>query len=190
MFGGYHQTLPPYMVADEPSVTLTTTYKAIIPSARYTEKLGTAWFDQFAGRLLRMRAFGRLTTSTSPGNFQVGILYGTNADANGTNIVQSTAKALTASISNASWELDLTIRTHAVSSGSGSNGKLLGCGRFLIDNSIIANTLQPILLPGTAGAEVGSLDLTGTSVPSIQMLASAGASIAVVVHEFHIDECN
>lgn len=176
------------MVADEPSVTLTTTYKALIPSARYTEKLGTAWFDLFAGRRLRLRAFGRLSTSTSPGNLQVGILYGTNADANGTTIVQSAVKALTASISNASWEIDVTLTSHASVSGSGANGKLFGSGKFLIDNSIIASTLQPILLPGTAAAEVGSLDLTGASVPSIQMLASAGASIIAIVHDFQIDE--
>jgi hypothetical protein len=190
MFGSYHQTLSPFMVADEPSVTLTTTYKAIIPTVRYTEKLGTGWFDQFAGRLLMLKAFGRLSTSTSPGNLQVGVLFGSNADNAGTNLVQSAAKALVASQSNMSWSLDLLVRSDAVCSGSGSNGKLFACGEFKINNAMIASTAQPILLPDTAAAEVGSLDLTGTSVPSIQMLASAGASIACVVHNFQIFELN
>jgi hypothetical protein len=191
MFGGYHQTLPPFMTAAEPSVTLTTTYKAIIPTTRYTQKLGTGWFDLFAGRRLRMRAAGTLVTSTSAGNLQVGVLWGTNADANGTNIGQSAAKALTSSIATpATWLLDLIIASHANVSGSGTNGKLICSGKFEIDGAIVANSLQPIIIPSASLAEVTGLDLTGTLVPSIQMLASAGASIACVVQDFQIDENN
>lgn len=191
MFGGYHQTLPPFQTAAESSVTLTTTYKGILPTLRYSQKLGSGWFDLYPGRRLRMRAAGTLVTSTGAGNLQVGVLFGSNADNTGTNIGQTAARALTSSISTpAAWILDLIIASHANISAGGSNGKLICSGLFSIDTAIVAASLQPMLLPSASLAETTGLDLTGTSVPSIQMLASAGSSIACVVQDFQIDEYN
>src|SRR4051794_29765714 len=99
----YHESLDPAVAGDESAVTLASTYKALIPAARYNQ-LGTQFFNKI-GRKLRIEAAGKITTAATPGNGQVGVLFGTGADANGVNVCQSAAFALIASQTNISWRL-------------------------------------------------------------------------------------
>ena len=66
MAGGqfYHETLPPFVSADEATVTLAATNLALIPAARYAG-MGTQFFNVI-GRKLRIRAFGKITTVLMP----------------------------------------------------------------------------------------------------------------------------
>jgi hypothetical protein len=186
MAGGqfYHETIPPFVQADESAVTLASTNKALVPAVRYN-MLGTQFFN-FVGRRLRIRAFGKITTAATPGNLTVALLWGTGADANGTSIVASAAVALVASQTNISWELEAYVHARAV----GSSGSLFGTGKLIVGNVVIATSNQPILLPASAAAVVGSLDLTGTSIPSLQALRSGSTAETMTVQDFDLSPMN
>jgi hypothetical protein len=129
-----HETVDPLVSADEAAVTLATTYKALIPAARYN--IGSQFFNK-PGRKLRIRAFGKITTAATPGNGQVGILFGTGADNNGVNVCQSAAFALIASQTNLSWNCEIYIhaapwaRRERCSAPAGSSSTRLSWRRLL-----------------------------------------------------------
>lgn len=174
-----HETIDPLVSADEAAVTLATTYKALIPTGRYN--LGTQFFNKI-GRKLRIRAFGKITTVLTPGNGQMGILFGTNADANGVTVCQSAAFALTASQTNLSWEAEFYISARSL----GATGTLFGTGRLLFNNAVVANTLQPIMIPASAAAVSAACDLTGVLISSLQFLRSGSTVETMTVQDYDI----
>lgn len=178
----YHETLKPFVQADESPITLTSTNKALVPTARYGG-MGSQFFDTY-GKKLRLRAAGKMTTSTSPGTFTLALLWGTNADANGTSLVTSAAQTLIASQTNITWSVDITVHCR----GTGTAGSLFAIGAATFGAAIIA--VRGFDLPASAAAAVGSLDLTGSSVPSLQALAATGASITMTVQDFSLDPMN
>jgi hypothetical protein len=179
----YHETVDPAVSADEAAITLATTYKALVPTGRY--QLGPQFFNK-VGRKLRIRAFGKITTAATPGNGQIGILFGTNADANGINVAQSATFALTASQTNLSWEAEFYIHCRSV----GATGTLFATGKLLINNAVVATSLQPILIPASAAVVSGACDLTGTLVPSLQFLRSGSTAETITVQDYDISPLN
>lgn len=180
----YHETVDPAVQADEATITMATTNKALIPASRFA-MLGTQFFNRI-GRKLRIRAFGKITTAATPGNFTGAILFGTGADANGTSLGATAAVALTANQTNLSWEMECDIHCRAV----GSAGALFCTGRWLFNNGVIANTLQPLLIPASAAVVTSSLDLTGTSIPSLQALRSGSTVETITVQDYDISPLN
>lgn len=179
----YHETIDPAVFADEATITLASTYKALIPTGRYN--LGTQFFNK-AGRKVRITAFGKITTAVTPGNGQMGILFGTNADANGVNIVQTAAFALTASQTNLSWRAQFDIHARSL----GATGTLFGTGILWLNNAVAATSVQPILAPASAAAVSGSCDLTGVLVPSLQFLRSGSTVETITVQDYSIEPLN
>jgi hypothetical protein len=175
----------PHISADAASVTLTTTNKAILPVANLPP-LGSNYFA-FAGKAVRMRLWGQMTTVATPGNLGLALYWGTGADANGTailNVAAAAAQALTQG-TNLSWEWDLIVRSRAL----GASGSLIAHGMFNANPSLIAASLQPIMLPNSAAAAV-TVDLTQNFVLSPQLAASGSAGSAVIVHEFTYEALN
>jgi hypothetical protein len=185
MAGGqfYHDTVAPFVVADEAAVTLSTTNKALLPAARYAN-LGTQ-FMNLIGRKLRIRAFGKITTGATPGNLTMALLWGTGADANGTSVLASAAVALIASQTNISWAFEAYLHCRAL----GSSGSLFGTGYFEANPAVIASTAQPILMPASAAA-AATVDLTGTSIPSLQALRSGSTAETMTVQDFELSFLN
>lgn len=180
----YHETIDPAVQADESAITLSTTNKGLIPAARFS-LLGTQFFNRI-GRKLRIRAFGKITTGTTPGNFTGAILFGTGADANGTSLGATASVVLTASQTNLSWEMQCDIHCRAV----GSSGSLFCTGLWLFNNGVIASTLQPLLIPASAAVVTTGLDLTGTSIPSLQALRSGSTAETMTVQDYDISPLN
>lgn len=180
----YHETIDPAVTADEAAVTLSTTNKALIPASRYS-MLGTQFFNK-VGRKLRIRAFGKITTGTTPGNLTVALLFGTGADANGTLLAASAAVALTASQTNLSWEAIFHVHCRSI----GTTGSLFATGWLEANPGVIASTLQPIMIPASAAVVVGSLDLTGASIPSLQALRSGSTAETMTVQDYDISPMN
>jgi hypothetical protein len=174
-----HETIDPLVFADESDITLASTYKALIPTARYN--LGTQFFNK-VGRKLRIRAFGKITTAATPGNGQMGILFGTNADANGVTVCQSAAFALTAGQTTLSWEAEFYIHARSL----GTTGTLFGCGKLLMNNAVAATSVQPIMIPSGTAVVSGSCDLTGVLVPSLQFLRSGSTAEHMWVQDYDI----
>lgn len=175
----YHETVDPLVAADEAAVTLATTYKALIPAARYG--LGTQFFSK-VGRKLRIRAFGKITTAATPGNGQIGILFGTGADNNGVNVVQSAAFALIASQTNMSWNAEIYISARS----TGATGTLMGTGWIEFNPAVVASTAQPLMIPASAAAVSAAVDLTGTLIPSLQFLRSGSTAETMTVQDYDI----
>jgi hypothetical protein len=174
-----HETVDPLVNADEAAVTLASTYKAIIPAARIN--IGTQFFNK-AGRRLRIRAFGKITTGATPGNGQIGILFGTGADANGVNVVQSAAFALIANQTNLSWNSEIYIHVRSL----GAAGTLFGTGWIEFNPAVVASTAQPLMIPASAAAVSSSVDLTGTLIPSLQFLRSGSTAETITVQDYDI----
>lgn len=180
MLASYHETLRPWAQGDESAVSITTTNKALVPAARYNE-LGTQFFD-VVGKKLWLHASGKITTTTSPGTLTMALLFGTGADANGTSLVASAAQTLIASQTNVPFSIDLYIQCRAV----GASGSLFVMGSMIVGTAVIA--AGTFLLPASAPAAV-TVDLTGSSIPSLQALSSASTT-TITVQDFLLAPMN
>lgn len=180
----YLDTLAPLVTADIASVTLAGTNKALYPAASFPA-VGANFFDK-VGKAIWVHLFGRITTVATPANLTFNIYWGSGADATGTIIQSSAAIAMTASQTNLAWMLDLFVKCTAI----GSAGALFATGCFECNNAVIANTLQPILIPASAPATSASVDLTAASIVSVQVQESGTPSATMLVHDLRVVALN
>lgn len=180
----YNDMREPFIGADPTSVTLSTTDKALYPAANFPV-LGGQYFARI-GKALKIRLFGRITTGTTPGNLTFDLYYGSGADATGTIICSSAAVALTASQTNLSWMAEFDVHCRSL----GATGTLFGTGFALFNNAVLANTLQPLLIPASAPAVSGSVDLTAANILSVQAKRSGSTAEAMQVHNLQVIAMN
>lgn len=180
----YWDTREPFNTGDQASVTLSTTAKALYPAAASPVFGGQYWSR--VGKKIRIRLFGRMTTGTTPGNGTVNVFYGSGADNTGTSVVSSAAKALSASQTNLSWELEVYIHARTL----GATGTLFGTGKILYNVGLMASTVQPQMIPDSAPAASGSVDLTAANIISVQYLRSGSTAETMQVHDVEITACN
>jgi len=179
----YNDLRSPFPTADVASVTLATTDKALYPVSNFPVLGGQYW--NYIGKKMRIKLFGRITTAATPGNGTFDIYYGSGADATGTILASSATVALTASQTNLSWCLEATIYCRAI----GSAGALLCTGWALFNNAVIANTLQPLLIPASAPAQV-TVDLTAANIISVQFKRSGSTAETMQVHDIDVISMN
>jgi hypothetical protein len=180
----YWDTREPFNTGDVAAVTLATTAKALIPAAASPVFGGQYWTR--IGKKIRIRLFGRITTVLTPGNGSFDIYYGSGADATGTIVVSSAALALSASQTNLSWELEAYIHARTL----GATGTLFGTGKALFNNAVLASTLQPMMLPASAPAASGAVDLTAANIISPQFKRSGSTAETMQVHDVEITATN
>jgi len=177
----YLDSLPPFLISDIASVTLSTTNKALYPAASHPN-LGGQFFG-YAGKGLRIKMFGRMTTQGTPGNLQFALYWGTGADANGTILASSTATALVINGTNLSWcaEFDIVCRT------VGATGTVFVTGWTEFHVGLVASTTAPILVPASVPAASPSIDLTANNVVSVQANRSGSTGETMQLHNlwFH-----
>jgi hypothetical protein len=174
----------PFLAADIAAVTLAATNKALYPASNFPA-LGGQYFAR-PGKAIRIKLFGRITTAVTPGNLSFGIYYGTGADANGVLLASTAALALTASQTNLSWEGEFDVVCRSI----GSTGTLFATGRVLMNNAVLASTLQPMLLPASAPVVSGSCDLTAANIISVQALRSGSTAETMQVHQMSVIALN
>jgi hypothetical protein len=178
----YNDLVKPFMITPAGAVTLAATNKALYTVGN-TPAMGKDYW--WAGKAVRIRAFGQITTAATPGNLTIAVLYGTGADANGTSIVASAAQTLVANQTNISWWFDCTVRCISI----GSAGTLFGTGRMEFGTAVIAAGWA--LLPATAPAVSGSVDLTvASNVLSLQALRSGSTAETMQVVDLQIFALN
>lgn len=184
MDGGFYlDTRSPFTAADIGLVTLSTTDLALYPVANFPV-LGSNYFG-FLGKQIRIRLFGRITTALTPGNGTFDVYWGTGANANGTILQSSAAFALSASQTNLSWMAEFDVVCRAF----GSAGALLCTGWALFNNAVVASTLQPILIPASAPAQV-TVDLTAANIVSVQFKRSGSTAETMQVHGLQVIALN
>lgn len=173
----------PHMAADAASVVLAATMNPVVPAANLPV-LGSNYFG-FVGKAIRIRLWGQMTTGATPGNLTGSVFWGTGAAANGTAIASINATALTASQTNLSWFWDIVCRCRAI----GVTGSLIMHGIFQANVGLIANTLQPIMMPASAAAPT-TVDLTQNFVLSPQLARSGSTAESLIVHELTWEALN
>lgn len=180
MDGPYYNDLrAPFITADVASVTLATTDKALYPASAFPV-LGGLYFGVI-GKKLHVNLFGRITTAATPGNGTFDIYWGSGADANGTIIASSAAFALTASQTNLSFEVFLSIYCRAL----GSSGALMCTGQANFNNAVVGSTLQPVMIPASAPAQT-TVDLTAANIISVQFKRSGSTVETAQVHDLEV----
>jgi hypothetical protein len=176
----YLDTRAPFLTADITAVTLASTFKALYTASNFPV-LGGQYF--IPGKGVNIKLFGRATTGATPGNFQIAVYYGTGADANGVQLVASTAQAMTANQTNLSWEaeLDIICRT------GGSAGTLFATGKCIFAEGVVA---PHILVPGSAPVVSGSCDLTAANILSVQANRSGSTAETMQIHMMRVTALN
>lgn len=172
--------LPPWVVLDLSPLTLSSTDKAL-HTAGQVPALGAGFFN-YPGRKLNIKAFGKMTSAATPGNFTWSIYWGTGADANGTILAASAAIALTANQATMSWALDIDVTCRVL----GATGSLMCTGTFLFNESIAA---AHGLIPATNAAAV-AVDTTGSSIISVQAKRSGSTAETITIQEMTITSVN
>jgi hypothetical protein len=180
----YNDLREPFISTDQGAVTLSTTAKALYTAAAFPV-LGGQYFVR-VGKKLRIRLFGRMTTGTTPGNGSFNVYYGTGGDANGVLLMTGTPVALSASQTNLSWNAEIFVHCRT----TGATGTLFCTGKAHFHVSLIASTLQPILLPASAAAVSGSCDLTAANIISVQYLRSGSTAETMQVHDIEVIALN
>lgn len=176
----YNDLKEPHIAADQTSVTLATTDKALYPASAFPV-LGSRYFDR-VGKKIAINLFGRITTAATPGNGTFDVYWGTGADANGTIVASGPTNALTASQANMSWCLQLVVTCRV----TGASGALLVAG-FALFNEAVAAPHQ--LVPATAPAQV-TVDLTAASILSVQFKRSGSTAETMQVHDIEVIALN
>lgn len=178
----YNDLLKPFIITPVAAVTLATTNKALYPVANIPSMGKDYWY---AGKAVRIRAFGQMTTGATPGNLTMALLYGTGADNVGVSIVASAALTLVASQTNLSWTVDVTTRCISI----GSAGTLFGTGSFQVNTALIA--AGQALLPASAPAVSAACDLTVASdVLSLQALRSGSTAETMQIVDMQVIALN
>lgn len=144
--------------ADETAITLATTQKALWLPAKTLIPTGV-WYP---GKIMKVTAFGKATTDGTAGNYTFGI--GLGAGDAPAAIVTGAAVAGTISQTNVTWMAEL----YAECRTFGTAGILRLWGYMRPAVALLASTLQPYLIPGSAPADT-SFDFTaGTNALTLQ----------------------
>lgn len=180
----YNDMREPAISADIAAVTLAATAKALYPASNFPTLGGQYWARP--GKAMRIRLFGRMTTGATPGNGSFNVYYGNGADANGTLLMTGTPVALVANGTNLSWMVEIDVHCRTM----GSAGTLFCTGWALFNVGLLLSTLAPMLLPASAPAVSGAVDLTAANIISIQFLRSGSTAETMQVHNMQVIALN
>lgn len=180
----YNDLREPFIATNPGAVTLAATAKALY-TASFFPVLGGQYWGR-VGKKIRIRLFGQITTAATPGNGSFNVYYGSGADATGTLLMTGTPVALTASQTNLSWQAEIFVSCRS----TGSAGTLFCDGSAKFNNAVIASTLQPILLPASAPAVSGAVDLTAANIISVQFLRSGSTAETMQVVDLEVTALN
>lgn len=176
----YRDLREPFFVSDLAAVTLASTAKALYTPSAFPV-LGGQYFAR-PGKRLKIRLFGKMTTGATPGNGSFNVYYGTGADANGTLLMTGTPVALVAAATNLSWEAEVNVR--CVTTGSAGTLYCTGIAHFNV--GLILSVNAPILLPASAAAVSGAVDLTAANIVSVQYLRSGVTAETMTVQDMEV----
>lgn len=180
----YNDLREPFSVADLTAVTLSTTDKALYTPSAFPV-IGGQYFAR-PGKKLHIRMFGKITTAATPGNGTWDVYYGTGADVNGVLLQSSAAFALVANQTNISWWLDIYVKCIT----TGSAGTLQVNGFSVFNQAVVATAAQPVLIPASAAAASGAVDLTSALIISVQFKRSGSTAETMTVQDMDVVALN
>ena len=164
--GIFYRDLRAQITTDEAAITLAATQKALWTPAR-TLLPANYWR---VGTVVKLTAFGKFTSGTTPGNLTPAMAYGAG-DAP-SPIVTGVARAAVASVTNIAW----TMWGYAECRAIGTSGVLRMWGQFVGDLAMQLSTAQPNLFPSSAPADVTVDTTVGTNALTFQMARSGSTA--------------
>jgi hypothetical protein len=168
--------LEPFNTTSQSLITLTGTAQALYA----TSQLPTlANYFNYAGKLLHFRGVGQTTSGATPGNFALSILYGSNANNVGSNIV-SIVVAWPASQVNTTFMFDYWCRCRV----PGASGTL-SCQGFMFMQGF--GIIQSFFSNPSVFTPV---DLTATAYMSPQLFRSGSTAETVQMHDIFFESIN
>lgn len=177
----FMDTRAPFVTTAPAAVTLAATAKALYTTSQFPT-LGGNYFN-YAGKKLRIRMAGQVTTGLTPGNGSFNVYYGSGADAAGVLLMTGTPVAMLASQTNLTWITELVVTCRSV----GSVGTLFCTGRALFNPLVVANAM---LLPASAPVVSGACDLTAANIISVQFLRSGSTAETMQILEMEVMSLN
>lgn len=181
MAEGYRNLrLVSHILVDEAAVTLATTMKALWPAAR-TILPATFWYP---GKILKISAFGKMTTDGTAGNYVFELGYG-SGDAP-TPLVAGRTVAGTVSQTNITWNAWAYMECRTI----GASGTCRMWGRWEPDVAILASTLSPYLIPSATPADVTIDTTVGTNAPTFQLQRSGAGVWTATTTAIVLEELN
>lgn len=149
----------------------------LLGQAKYTFP---AQFLQFIGQEFRIRAAGRVSTTTGSNTITFKVMLNATPIA----VFNSGAVTLVASQTNQTWVLDIGLTVRAV--GSGTSANLMGIGTLQASVAVLAN--GNVLLPATAPAVGTGFDSTAANLVDLTANWSATGN-SLTCHQFSLDAC-
>jgi hypothetical protein len=181
----YNDTREPFIGTDITAVTLSTTPKALYPASNFPVLGGQYWSR--IGKKLKIRMFGRMTTDGTAGNMTWAAYYGTGADANGTVVTTTpTAVAGVVSATSKCWWFEGYCHCRSI----GSTGTLFFDGISHFQVALLLSTNAPLMIPDSAPAVSGSLDLTAANIISVQFQRSGAGVWTMQTHDMEVIAMN
>lgn len=169
----YRDLRQPFQVADLGSITLATTQKCMwTPGVTSPTILPANYWT--LGKTIKLTAFLKLVTGTTPGNYVFGMCYGA-ADAPGA-IVVSVARAAVASQTFGAF-----IQGYATCRSVGSAGTLSMWGMVLVDLVGQLSTNQPSVFPSAGVTVVSTIDTTVGTNGLYFTMSRSGSTVETVV---------
>lgn len=168
----YRDRRTPFLIADQSSVTLATTMKALWAVGASSPSILPANYWTL-GKTVKLTANLKWTAGTA-GNVQFGMAYGA-ADAP-TAVVATVARAKIASVG----PFGVFIEGYATCRSIGTAGTLSMWGTAIADLGIMLSTAQPNIFPSGGVTVVSTIDTTvGTNALFFEMNMSAGTDTVV-----------
>lgn len=137
------------------------------------------------GKVLRITAQGRISTTTGPPTITLDVRFGATVAWNGG------AATTVASVTNKSWELVALLTCRAI--GNGTNANLMGIGR-LTSSAVVGSTggaANAAMMPDSAPAVGTGFDSTATQqVDLFGTWSAANASNSIQLHQFILEALN
>lgn len=176
----YRDLRMPHIVVDEAAITLASTQKALWVPSRTILPSNYWW----VGKLVKITAFGKMTTAATPGNLTAAIAYGAG-DAP-TPIVTGVARALVASQTNITWWMQGYIECRSI----GATGTLRMWGKFEADLAVQLSTAGPTLIPGSAPADTTVDTTVGTNAITFQAARSGSTAETMTTTNLYFEALN
>jgi hypothetical protein len=155
--------LPSHIIADESPVTLATTMKALWPAAKTLMPVGF-WS---VGKIVKVTAFGKMTTDGTAGNYVFEMGYG-SGDAP-TPKASGATVAGTVSQTDISWWAEGYMECKTL----GTSGTCRMWGMWSPAVAVLASTLQPYLFPNSAPTDITIDTTVGTNAITFQLQRSS-----------------
>lgn len=167
---------------DGTAVNTTTSATSLTPPAsRFT--LPANFFS--IGKILRVWATGRISTTTGPPTITLDVRFGTTVVFNGA------AVTTVASLSNKSWEMTALLTCRAI--GNGTNANLLGMGKLtsaIVVGSTGGNANTAMLPDNTPAVGTGFDSTVAQQVDLFATWSASSASNSIQLHQFALESLN